>query len=435
MSFQLRRRWIAGLLFCLTVVFLTGCPAGVDQEQKKEPAEGAVAEQPGGKEPAEKAKGQQPPEKPDQPAPPEGPEPEPPDPYVVPDGTPAELAQYIEGLLGKRPPDAEARQRSIDAMLEAADKILAGEPDEAAALTAVRVKTMLVGPEELEALAEQLNNANLPKLARQVRGAVLGHQLRLAVMVDTPENAAEKIEKLIGEIKDLLAEAPLEPDDVGLVMHAARMAERTGNTELAADAYTAFAKLLATSDDEEIAKLAKMFEGVVRRLTLVGKEMKVEGTLLDGQALDWSKYNGKVVLVDFWATWCPPCVREIPRMKKEYELYQDRGFEILGLSCDETREPLEAFLEKNDVPWTIVYGENGPSPTVEYYGIMSYPTMILVGSDGKVVSTSARGPQLRAELEKLLGPAEEKDKQEDGKQEDREKDKEKDKVETSGREE
>jgi hypothetical protein len=95
-------------------------------------------------------------------------------------------------------------------------------------------------------------------------------------------------------------------------------------------------------------------------------------------------------------------------MKKNYEAYHDKGFDIIGLSCDQNQETVEKFAKEKEIPWAIVYGDKAPSPSFDYYGISGIPTMILVGKDGKVISTSARGEELDKLLETQLGPPEEK---------------------------
>jgi thiol-disulfide isomerase/thioredoxin len=377
MLFQLKRYRTASLLILATAVWFAAMPAVAVDEPAKKPAD----------EPAD----------------------EPADPYAVPEGTPAELAEFIEGLLKTPPKTREARMKAMAAMQKASDKILAGDAEEKALAMVVRVKMMFArSPKDLQPLIEKLEKAKQPKLLRQVRGRLLQVKLRPAA-----QGSREELVKLIEEIEEFLSEGPLERNDVSLAMQAAQTAERSGRTELAADAYKTFAKLFAKSEDESIAGMAKRLEGVVRRLTVVGKEMEVEGTLVTGEEFDWSKYRGKVVLVDFWATWCGPCVGEVPNMIENYRLYHDKGFEIVGISLDRSRDALEKFIEDREIPWTILYSDDGPSPTVDYYGVLGIPTMMLVDTEGKVVSIRARGPQLHTELEKLLGPVEEAETEEE----------------------
>ena len=161
----------------------------------------------------------------------------------------------------------------------------------------------------------------------------------------------------------------------------------------------------AASKDENRKQIAAALAGQLRFLNLVGNEMKVEGLYLDGTEIDWASYRGKVVLIDFWATWCGPCVGEIPNMTKMYEKYNAAGFEILGYSLDQDLDALHKFEEDRKLPWktasqklSLDYKAKKFADLAQYYGVTGIPTMILVGKDGKVLSTNARGP----ELERLL---------------------------------
>jgi peroxiredoxin len=100
-----------------------------------------------------------------------------------------------------------------------------------------------------------------------------------------------------------------------------------------------------------------------------------------------------------------PCRAEVANMRENYEKYHDKGFEIIGISLDRDRAPLQAYLARERIPWRILYNGTPESPTATYYGVVTVPTAILVGEDGRVVSTSALGPELGEQLQSLLEPA------------------------------
>ena len=126
-----------------------------------------------------------------------------------------------------------------------------------------------------------------------------------------------------------------------------------------------------------------------------GKELPdfPSGTVdLDGKPISLLDYRGKVVLVDFWAVWCGPCLGEIPRIKSVYEKYHDKGFDVIGVSLDEDADVLRKFSTEKGISWRQVKDDGGfGGGFAKQYGIRSVPTPVLVDRDGKVISLKARG--------------------------------------------
>ncbi len=103
--------------------------------------------------------------------------------------------------------------------------------------------------------------------------------------------------------------------------------------------------------------MTEAIEGNVRRLEALGKDFPIEGSLLSGEKIDPAQFKGKVVVLDFWATWCGPCLAELPELKRVYEELHEKGLEVIGVSIDEERAELEAFLEEKRLPWPQLYPE------------------------------------------------------------------------------
>ena len=275
------------------------------------------------------------------------------DPLAVPDGGPQELVAFIQGLMKQRPHDAETQTKIREAILKAAERILAAKPNNEQLLFAVKAKAaMLQDPQELTAFEEKLKEAGQKAAARIVR-------LRLLVLQLQHAGSEAAFRQQIEELKKLLGAGPLQPGDAEAAMHAAEIAERTGNDRLAGETYESMAKLLAA--EPKFAGAVQQMQACARRLKLVGNTMRLEGKTLDGKDLNWAKYRGKVVLIDFWATWCGPCRAEIPNIKDNYKKYQRQGFDVIGISLDQmSSQELAEFVKKEEVPWTICRDADSP---------------------------------------------------------------------------
>ncbi len=133
-------------------------------------------------------------------------------------------------------------------------------------------------------------------------------------------------------------------------------------------------------------------------------------TLTDGAKLSLPGDRlGKVVVIDFWAMWCGPCIRYLPHIKKVYKQYKDKGVEFVGISLDKAgqKQRLIDFVKKNDMPWTHAYsGKYWQDPTAVQYGVRGIPAIWVIGKDGRIFSEKAR-QDLEGTLDKALAaPAE-----------------------------
>ena len=125
----------------------------------------------------------------------------------------------------------------------------------------------------------------------------------------------------------------------------------------------------------------------------------------DGHSLKLADYKGKYVLLDFWATWCGPCVAEMPNLKAVYEKHnQDGRFAMISLSVDaQAAQPID-FARKNGIHWTQGFlGEWEQSPVPPLYGVEGIPAIFLIGPDGKIVARDLRGPEIENAITQALG--------------------------------
>jgi thiol-disulfide isomerase/thioredoxin len=339
----------------------------------------------------------------------------------VPDGSPEELLGYIESLADPAAmPTSRGRLRyylrkAAAATAEAAGRIIADtEPGDALHDRGVTLKLDALltlqklgergAAEDLAAFAASLPPLDDADLAARVQKAAAAAEVEAVLAAGNPADAAALVGRLAAALRT-------DPDDLALagtaIDLATKLADLPDGGPAAAVAFETFMPILEASESPAVRELADQKAAVARRISLPGHPMKITGTLLSGEPFDQATLAGKVVLVDFWATWCGPCVAEIANLRREYEKWHEAGFEVIGVSLDEDRASLEAFVESKQIPWPILYEEpGGPGwrhPLATYYGITGIPTVVLIGADGNVITLDARGKKLAPALERLLG--------------------------------
>jgi len=237
----------------------------------------------------------------------------------------------------------------------------------------------------------------------------------LVEKIDTDLKAGKKTpDELAGDLKQfdaLLAEHKGEKtEDVARILFMkARLYAQVFHDQAMADqlmqqlktdfAGTALVAKIQQMDDQQKAA-QKIQAGLV-----VGSAFPdFNETDVNGKPLSIASDQGKVVLLDFWATWCPPCRAEIPNVVATYQKYHDQGFEIIGISLDQDREKLLAFIQDQKMTWPQYFdGQGWTNKLAVKYGIESIPATFLLDGNGKIIGKDLRGEELTQAVAAAVG--------------------------------
>lgn len=306
------------------------------------------------------------------------------------------------------------------AMVTAIDKALALKPEDSARnellhakLDALRFVNMLSDDEKQKKQAEDDFEKLTESLLKDKDQELAKYAFKIMLMIRMNHfadgSSKEPAEKLIADIMAAVDSDENRLEGMMVANNVTYLLEMKGQYEAAKAMFNAILRNAAKVPDPRMQKqLTVKAEEGLQRLSLIGQAPEVKGTTLDGKPFDLASLKGKVVLIDFWATWCGPCRAELPNVIKNYEQYHKAGFEVVGISLDDKKDALDAFFKDQPLPWTTLFNPDEATrgfddPIAAKFFVNAIPATYLIDRTGKLVHMNVRGERL-GELLKSMFP-------------------------------
>ena len=204
--------------------------------------------------------------------------------------------------------------------------------------------------------------------------------------------AGKDAEKQAAVIKEIDQAAAARPKDIFLSQFIADIRPAAADEAMKQHLMDVMSKTL---DNPTAKGLVAVMKNADKTLGFEGKPMVLAGKQPNGKDFTTADWKGKVILVDFWAVWCAPCRAELPRVKKVYDQYHDKGFEVLGVDNDYEADTVIKFTEHEKLPWPQLFdadagGNDAWNPLTLSFGINGIPVMFLIDKKGVCRTVSAR---------------------------------------------
>src|SRR5205085_6214086 len=206
-------------------------------------------------------------------------------------------------------------------------------------------------------------------------------------------------DQVVGKAKEIVEASKADGGGINLLYQLAH-AQEGDFPEVAGKLYDLLEEKYAEHSDAKVADKAKELVASGRqRMGLIGKPLEVTGVLVGGDPFDWSKYQGKVVLVHFWALANEASLQDLSNKDRLNRKYQRRGLSMVGINVDEDTKQVEELFKAQQIPWPTVTGDDPEQrglkhPAAKECGVIaeSLPFSVLIGKDGKVVAAGLQGP-------------------------------------------
>ena len=246
---------------------------------------------------------------------------------------------------------------------------------------------------QLSVLEEQ--RLNDPTLPADEKFDLRAQRIVKLLMDDASTNRAPALARAEKMTRDLQEEFP-KRDECWEILTMVAQGYLDADDLPKARALTEDVLKKASGDTKEQA------QAQLKKLNMVGKPFELKFTDLNGKEQSVKNFAGRVVLVDFWATWCGPCRAALPEVKEIYTKYHPKGFEILAVSFDKEKDTLKKFIAEENMPWPQYFDGLGWENKIgQKYEISSVPTVWLLDKKGNLRDLNGR-QSLAAKIEKLL---------------------------------
>jgi len=263
---------------------------------------------------------------------------------------------------------------------------------------AVQSGTYPEGAERLEALFKRLQGrAGDKHLAAYVKFRQLTADYGLSIQNASPSDFVKLQEQWLKQLEQYASDYPDSPDTAEAILQLAIAQEFAGEED---EAKKWYARVVAEFPNSQQARKAA---GARTRLESVGKSISLQGKTPEGDVVDLANYRGKVVLIQYWASWSERCKADMATLKELAAKYGRSGFSIIGVNVDSSLEQMANYLAENRLPWPQIFEEGGlDSRPANELGVLTLPTMILIDQQGRVVDRNVQVAELDGALKKLV---------------------------------